>query len=156
MIFDLDETLVHCNEDQQGPCDARVRVVFPTGDSINAGINIRPFAREVLKELSLHFEVLIFTASHPCYANPVIDFLDKDNAISGRLFRDNCSLITPTLYTKDLQVIQNRELCNIIIVDNALYSFILNIENGIPIIPYYKNPEDRELLKLKDFLLSLL
>lgn len=34
IIFDLDETLIHCNEDQESLCDTRVPVSFPTGDFI--------------------------------------------------------------------------------------------------------------------------
>jgi len=49
-------------------------VTFPTGEYIEAGINIRPYSREILQELSKDFEVMVFTASHSCYANPVIDF----------------------------------------------------------------------------------
>jgi CTD small phosphatase-like protein 2 len=54
----------------------RVPVHFPTGEFIEAGINIRPYAKEILERLNPHFEILIFTASHSCYANPVIDHLD--------------------------------------------------------------------------------
>lgn len=32
IIFDLDETLIHCNEDQESACDTRVPVHFPTGE----------------------------------------------------------------------------------------------------------------------------
>jgi CTD small phosphatase-like protein 2 len=38
-----------------------------------------------------------------------------------------------------------------IIVDNAVYSFGYQLDNGIPIIPYYSqssNPEDEELMHL--------
>ena len=155
IIFDLDETLIHCNEDQNGPCDLRVPVIFPTGEKIMAGINIRPHSKEVLEELASHFEVIIFTASHSCYANPVVDYFDEKKIISGRLFRENCSQVAEGLYTKDLSVIRNRDLRNVVLIDNAVYSFILNLNNGIPIIPYYHNKKDTELLKLRDFLISL-
>ena len=155
IIFDLDETLIHCNEDQSGPCDLRVPVIFPTGEKIMAGINIRPHSKEVLEELANHFEVIIFTASHSCYANPVVDYFDEKKIISGRLFRENCSQVAEGLYTKDLSVIRNRDLRNVVLIDNAVYSFILNLNNGIPIIPYYHNKKDTELLKLRDFLIGL-
>jgi Dullard-like phosphatase family protein len=155
IIFDLDETLIHCNEDQSGPADLRVPVVFPSGEKILAGINVRPYAKEIIEELAAHFEVIIFTASHSCYANPVIDYLDDKKLIAGRLFREHCSQVAEGLYTKDLRVIKNRDLKDLVLVDNAAYSFILNLENGIPIIPFYNNKKDIELLKLRDFLLTL-
>lgn len=46
------------------------------------------------------------------------------------------------VYTKDLRVIQNRRLEDLILVDNSTYSFILQLQNGIPIIPYYNNKGD--------------
>lgn len=50
LIFDLDETLVHCIDDiQNTPYDHKISVSFPTGETIEAGINIRPYAYECLK-----------------------------------------------------------------------------------------------------------
>lgn len=155
LIFDLDETLIHCSEDQAGVCDARIPITFPNGEHISAGINIRPYATELLNEMSRIFEVIVFTASHSCYANPVIDYIDPNRVVSHRLFRENCSIITEGLYTKDLTVIKNRSLKDMILVDNANYSFFLQMSNGVPIIPFYDNKEDRELLKLKEFLIPL-
>ena len=37
---------------------------------------------------------------------------------------------------------------DIVIVDNSVYSFSFQIENGIPIIPFYEDKEDEELLHL--------
>ena len=51
-------------------------IVFPTGDTLEAAINIRPGAFEFLKDLSKDFELIVFTASHYCYGNAVIDYLD--------------------------------------------------------------------------------
>ena len=43
---------------------------------LQAGINVRPFAKEILEELSKEFEIIIFTASHSCYAKAVLEYLD--------------------------------------------------------------------------------
>ena len=42
-----------------------------------------------------------------------------------------------------------------IIVDNSVSSFGKNLDNGIPIIPFYNNSEDRELVHLASYLLLL-
>ena len=40
------------------------------------------------------------------------------------------------MHIKDLRVI-NRPLTDILLVDNAAYSYAYQLDNGIPIIPYY-------------------
>ncbi len=64
LIFDLDETLIHCMEDQMGKADARIPIKFPNGKQIMAKINIRTYAQQIIKNLSKYFEIVIFTASH--------------------------------------------------------------------------------------------
>jgi hypothetical protein len=56
---------------------------------------------------------------------------------------------------KDLRVIQNRNLDNMIIIDNCVGGYANHIRNGIPILPYEGAKDDEELLYLKDYLLRL-
>jgi hypothetical protein len=37
------------------PCDVKLPIKFPTGEIIFAGINIRPHAVDILRELSKNF-----------------------------------------------------------------------------------------------------
>jgi CTD small phosphatase-like protein 2 len=105
--------------------------------------------------LSKEFELIVFTASHRDYANKVVDLLDPDHRyFSHRLFRNHCFPSKQGVYIKDLRVI-NRKLSDLILVDNALYSYGLQLGNGVPIIPFYNCKEDTELLILTEFLLSL-
>jgi hypothetical protein len=64
LIFDLDETLIHCVDDveTQSP-DVILEVSFPDGETAYAGINIRPFMLECLIEANKHMQVGVFTAS---------------------------------------------------------------------------------------------
>lgn len=56
IVFDLDETLVHCIEDYMNKdVDKLIQVKFPSGDVATAGINIRPYAMECLKRASQLF-----------------------------------------------------------------------------------------------------
>lgn len=157
VIFDLDETLVHCCENiEESKPDIRVPVHFPNGEIITAGINIRPYAIECLKEANKNFEVFVFTASHQCYANVVLDQLDPTGElIHQRFFRENCINMNG-VYIKDLRIFANRKLGEIIIVDNASYSYAYQIDNGIPIISWHDNREDKELLNLIDYLQTLI
>lgn len=59
------------------------------------------------------------------------------------------------IHVKDLRVLANRKLEDVVIVDNACYSFGYQIDNGIPIIPYYDNPKDEELKHLLEYLKGL-
>jgi len=46
---------------------------------------------EMLSELSKYFEIIVFTASHACYASKVIEYLDPhQQMVDFVLSRDNC------------------------------------------------------------------
>jgi Dullard-like phosphatase family protein len=138
------------------PCDVILPIKFPHGDIIEAGINVRPYALEILEELNKHFEIIVFTASHSCYANVVLDHLDPQGKyIHHRLFRDNCVTTEEGLYIKDMRIFANRNLKDIVLVDNACYSFGYQVENGVPIVPFYYHKSDTELKSLIPFLKSL-
>ncbi|OMJ88039.1 hypothetical protein SteCoe_10110 [Stentor coeruleus] len=156
IIFDLDETLVHCCEDitTSNPT-VILPVVFPTGETVQAGINIRPYALECLREVNKEFEVFVFTASHPCYANVVLDYLDPNRElIHQRFFRDSC-INMGGVFIKDLRIFANRNLKDLIIVDNAAYSFAYQLDNGIPIVSWHDDPHDKELYNLMDYVKAL-
>ena len=91
LVLDLDETLIHCNTNSNSVTDITLPVLFPSGEEIDAPINIRPHAQQFLKEMAEIFEVIVFTASHSCYANVVIDYLDPQKKyVSYRMFRETC------------------------------------------------------------------
>lgn len=94
LIFDLDETLVHCIDDIENlPFDKHITVNFPTGESVEAGVNIRPYAYECLKKASEHYQVVIFTASHKSYADVVLDTLEDEFRSMDYLTEDERSFI---------------------------------------------------------------
>lgn len=59
------------------------------------------------------------------------------------------------MYIKDLRIFADRSLDQIVLIDNASYSFSWQIDNGIPIIPFYDNKADRELQSLEKYLVKL-
>lgn len=59
------------------------------------------------------------------------------------------------MHVKDLRVI-DRDLMNMVLVDNAAYSFAYQPENGIPIIPYYHGDTDFQLKALQSYIESML
>ena len=87
----MDETLIHCNENVGMPNDVVLSIRLPTGEIIDAGINVREYATTILREISKLCELIVFTASHENYANKVLNYLDPDNEfIHHRLFRNSC------------------------------------------------------------------
>ena len=157
IIFDMDETLIHCVDDLESEVpDVVLNITFPNGEIVEAGINVRPFAIESLKEANKKYQVAVFTASHKFYADVVLDYLDpKRELIHYRLYRDSCFQTEDGVYIKDLRIIKNRSLKDMVIVDNAVYSFGFQLDNGIPIIPFYNNKQDEELLHLMNYLNTL-
>jgi len=153
LIFDLDETLVHCNASEHIPSDVVLPITLNDGNIVRAGINIRPYAVEILREMSQYYEIMIFTASHSCYANVILDYLDPNNEwIHHRLYREHCTQTRQGVNVKDLRIIKDRNLSDMVLVDNSANSFGYQVSNGIPVAPYYDNKADKELLDLIEFL----
>ena len=151
IIFDLDETLVHCVESPELG-DFSIAINIAPGRILRAGVNIRPYAREVLASANRDFEVIVFTASYKCYADEVMDYLDPTHElIHHRLYRDSC-LFKSGVFIKDLRIFANRRIEDIVIVDNSTYCFGYQLENGIPIISWFDDINDRELYKLIDYI----
>ena len=95
--------------------------------------------------MSSLFQIVVFTASENYYADPVLDYIDpKRTLISARLYRHHCSS-TKHGYLKDLRIIKNRTLSDILLVDNNIFGMALQLENGIPIVAYVGDDEDAEL-----------
>lgn len=147
LVLDLDETLVHCAVDKQtSEYDARFPVVF--GDmTYNVFMKKRPYFKQFLETVSNEYEVVIFTASQACYANTLLDLVDRDNTlIHHRLFRNHCTNVEGN-YVKDLRVL-GRDLSRTVIIDNSPPAFTYQVDNGIPIISWYDEKDDTELMKM--------
>lgn len=64
------------------------------------------------------------------------------------MYRQHCVQTPEGYYVKDLRIIANRNMEDMVIVDNSVYSFAYQIDNGIPIIPFYHEQSDEEMLHL--------
>ena len=146
LVLDLDETLVHSSI-----------TPFPNKNNIILRLNIagnpytiyvikRPFVEEFLEAMSKYYEIVVFTASISEYSKPLISIIDKNKVVKYILNRENCTFMQG-LFIKNLKLF-NRDLKDIIIVDNNPASYAFNKENGIPILTWIDNPYDNELIKL--------
>ena len=57
-------------------------------------------------------------------------------------------------FIKDLRVVRNRMLKDMIIVDNLAHSFGFQIDNGIPILEFHDDKNDKELKNLCSYLIE--
>lgn len=150
LVLDLDETLVHASFYKPEWCSYVMKLDM-SGIVYNLYIQMRPGVREFLKEVQKIFTVIIFTASLPQYANPVIDLLIPGFPKERRFYRSACSTVNRT-YVKDLRIF-GVSLEKVIIVDNNPCSFMLQPENAILSKTWEGDRTDSELL---DVILPLL
>ena len=158
LVLDLDETLIHSYFDccSPRPPDLSYDIIIEKR-KIHVNSIVRPGAIEFLESVSSIYEVVIFTASLSEYANPLVDFIDKNKKCKYRLYREHCCSFSngfTNSFTKDLKKL-DRDMKNLIIIDNNPKSYILNKENGVPIKTWVEDINDRELLRLIPYLIFL-
>lgn len=111
---------------------------------------MRPGVEQFIKNISKFFEVITFTASIPAYASPLLDILDKERNIQHRLYREHCTFVNG-VFVKDLKRL-NRNLKDVIIVDNSPLAFAFDSDNGLPILSWFDDPIDKELMNIQPLL----
>ncbi|KAJ2619815.1 CTD small phosphatase-like protein 2 [Coemansia sp. RSA 1358] len=153
LVLDLDETLVHCALTKVENPDLEFAVEY-NGVDYKVYCRLRPGYREFLEKASELFEVVVFTASQQVYADKLLNLIDPDRRfIRHRLFRDSCVYVN-TNYVKDLGIL-GRDETKMVLVDNCPQAFAYQQSNGIPIESWYEDKNDRELMRLMDFLETL-
>lgn len=109
-----------------------------------------------MRTVNQKFEVIVFTASEAVYADPILDHIDPTGElISHRFYRQQCVEVQKNLFVKDLRVLGQRPLDKTMLVDNSLHSFMLNLRNGMPILPFINDKEDDQLPVLAEFLMGM-
>ena len=99
--------------------------------------------------MSKYYDLYIFTAATKDYAEAVIKkFNSQKKLIQDYLCRDHCFETQRGKIIKDLRIIENRSLKDIILIDNKPECFGLQIDNGIPILDFYGSQHDKELQNL--------
>lgn len=132
LVIDLDETLIHYPDEHLEDLDKKVEL---------ENFKIRPYCFEFLEQLSLYYELVIFTAASQNYADLIIDHIDSKKMISHRLYRQHLSVHNSKLI-KDLTKI-GRDLKTVIILDNMPENFTLQPDNGIYIKSWRGDQNDK-------------
>ena len=181
LLLDLDETLIHADFSKRFLNKENIKYdaiisFYSTDDEIDlnnyndesedysdkkilisVGIFIRPGLKKFFEEISQYFEIGIFTASVQEYADAVINYLDPENRfIKFRLYRNNCINVGNLLTIKDLRILRDINLKNIVLVDNNIYSFIPQLSNGILINSFYYDKKDEELSNVLRYLINFI
>lgn len=157
LILDLDETLVHSSFQGTFEPDL-VLPVKVNGAVYSLFVRERPGARAFLRVMQANYELVVFSASTSEYANRVIDWLDEDGMIEGRLFREHCDA-TAEGYIKNLSRL-GRDLRHVILLDvpvtqNSRISALYQPDNLVQ-ISSYRAFDDSELELLYPLFQSLI
>lgn len=154
LVLDLDETLIHANENELNiGADFYCNGYF---------VHKRPFLHEFMAEVSAHFEVAIWSSADDKYVEDIVQQLGVScnfNVVWGN------SRCTPKrdhtddsiVYEKKLEKLKrkNFSIHQMIIVDDSPEKCRHNFGNAIYIKPFTDDQNDKELLYLKDYLLSI-
>ncbi|XP_077473207.1 carboxy-terminal domain RNA polymerase II polypeptide A small phosphatase 2-like [Stigmatopora argus] len=144
-VIDLDETLVHSSFKPISNADFIVPVEIE-GSTHQVYVLKRPYVDQFLQRMGQLFECVLFTASLAKYAEPVTDLLDRHGAFRARLFRESC-VFHRGCYVKDLSLL-GRDLRKTLILDNSPASYVFHPDNAVPVVSWFDDADDAELLRL--------
>ena len=81
--------------------------------------------------------------------------MDPENKlIKFRLYRNNCINFNDWFTVKDLRIFNNVDLKKIVLLDNSMYSFASQINNGILINTFINDKSDNELYNALEYLIK--
>ena len=151
LVLDLDETLCHSTSlPLERPPDIEFELLDVGGKRPVYSYK-RPYVEEFLQWVSNMFEVVVFTAAQQEYGERLLSKLENTKLLEHKLYRDSCRFVKGA-YVKDLNVL-GRNLNEVIIIDDAVYSYSYQLDNGIPIKGWYGDDKDRALPQLIPFLM---
>lgn len=175
IVFDLDETLIH----SENPIDHDKSYNYIISEN-NIGLFERPYLKEMLKEISTYYNIILFSAGKSDYVEAILDKIGIKNQFSIILSREFCISPCENFYIKDLNIIdiflkeyyrdhpefldnividgivENVDMLQeTIIADNHLISFSNNLSQGIIVNDFFGDPTDDELVALSLLLRKL-
>ena len=146
LVLDIDRTLVYSTFEAFG--------MGPSGKRTQSfSVSKRPYVINLLEKLKKLYEIVLFTSGVEEYANAIRRCLDPNgNRIMKVLSRSSCFLMNEQYYVKDLRIFGDRDIKNVVIVDDSVFSFAFQLNNGIPVQPFTGDNSDDELVYLINYL----
>lgn len=143
LVLDLDETLIHSlakGGRMSSGHMVEVKLAAPVTTAATPGgvpttvgphhpilyyVHKRPHCDDFLRKVCKWYKLVVFTASVQEYAEPVIDWLERERKyFQGRYFRQHCTLRNGA-YIKDLSSVEP-DLSKVMILDNSPMSYIFH------------------------------
>lgn len=178
LVLGLDETLIHSVFSHEKDADFQYNLVS-SGKVFTISTYKRPYLDKFIEHVSKKFELVFYTSGVAEYSNLVINSIDTQNTVSGRLFRDSCklnsnqddtspnssygakgipknskNLANEVRYLKDIPKL-GRLMSNIIVLDSNTMTCSECIQNTVPIRPWFRSKDDTELKEILPILDSL-
>lgn len=153
LALDLDETLVHSLPSDAKEFDRKISYITERGVQQTTKLNIRPHLHAFLVRSNRLYDMVVFTASDQQYADAVVELIDPKRQFFKKVFtRIHCVSTDNGYRVKDLRAITGDHTHDVLLVDNSAQCFYPQLDNGIPILPFYSDKNDNELLELAKFL----
>ena len=132
LILDLDETLIYL----KNKINISNNDKFLNNPFSSSILTLRPGLIDFLKKMKQIYELIIFSSGTLDYIMPILKIIEKKGKFFEYiLYRKHISLLKNGEYYKDLSLL-NRNLKNVIIVDDMAKNFVLHKSNGICIKPF--------------------
>jgi len=156
LVLDLDETLILATNKKPLFNDTII-TYYSRGVPIKIYVKLRPFLKEFLEDMQEFYELIIYTSADKAYADAIIDYIERNGQyFSHRLYKDQCIIKEDKYLFKNLEILcGNRNLYDIVLVDNLVMNYSLSVRNGIPILDYEGEFDDYQLVHLADYLRGL-
>ena len=142
LVLDLDETLICIKRDN----NSRVKL-SQTNNLIT--LILRPGLLDFLQKMKKIYELILFSLGTSEYVSPIIKNIEKkEKFFEHILYREHVTYDDNGYFFKNLNLL-NRDVKNIIIVDDNYKNFKYHKSNGICIKPFYGDSiNDKNTLKI--------
>ncbi|MCE3003731.1 MAG: HAD family hydrolase [Xanthomonadaceae bacterium] len=152
LVLDLDETLVFADE--------RPLARAPDLDLPPYAVYLRPWAREFLRHVAVHFELAVWTSSSAAYARALVPVLfDDPSRLAFVWSRERCTLQRDLandtwVHAKRLAKVKRHghDLRRTVVVDDSPEKHLRNYGNLVRVAPFLGDPADDELPHLAAWL----